>query len=90
MNINTIFEEEIKKELQAKLKQYENKIYLDNNDVVQELRLKSTHNLRKQLCQGRYQGLYEDRKSLKEPYRWNKFRFFKWLYSEKIKALETA
>ena len=89
MDINSFFEQELKKELQEKFKQYENKIYLNNADIVKELNLKSTDNLRKQLNQGMYKGLYEVRKNPKESYKWNKFRFFKWLYAEKIKALET-
>ena len=90
MNIDTIFEEEIRKELLDKLKQYENKIYLDNDDVVKELNITSSAYLRKQISSGMYKGLYESKQNKKELYRWNKFRFFKWLYSEKIKAIEVA
>ena len=57
MDINTIFEEEIKKEIQAKLKEYEKKIYLDNNDVMKELNISSCANLRKQIEAGCYKGL---------------------------------
>lgn len=39
MDLDKIFEEEIKKQLQEKLKKYENKIYLNNNDVVRELNI---------------------------------------------------
>lgn len=90
MNINTIFEEEIKRELQAKLKQYENKIYLDNNDVMRELNISSCANLRKQIEAGLYEGLYEPKQYKKERYRWNKFKFFKWLFDKKMKAINAA
>lgn len=90
MDINTIFEEEIKKELQQKLKEYENKIYLDNNDIMRLLDISSSSNLRKQIKAGIYDGLYEPKKNKKEHFRWNKFRFFKWLYDKKMKALEIA
>lgn len=90
MDINTIFEEEIKKELQEKLKKYENKIYLDNNDVMVELNITSSANLRKQIESGCYKGLYEPKQSKKERYKWNKFRFFKWLFDEKLKAIRIA
>ena len=90
MDINTIFEEEIKKELQDKLKKYENKIYLDNKDVMKELDITSCANLRKQIEAGLYDGLYEPKQSKKERYRWNKFKFFKWLFEKKLKAVNAA
>lgn len=90
MDINTIFEEEIKKELQEKLKKYENKIYLDNKDVMRELNISSCANLLKQIRLGEYEGLYEPKQSKKEHYKWNKFRFFKWLYDEKLRAIRIA
>lgn len=90
MDIDNIFEEEIKKEIQMKLKEYENKIYLNNKDVILELNISSCSNLRKQIDAGMYKGLYETKQSKKEHYRWNKFKFFKWLFTEKLKALEAA
>ena len=90
MEIITIFQEEIKREIQEKLKRYENKIYLDNKDIMELLNISSNSNLRKQIKEGKYEGLYEPKKSKKEHFRWNKFRFFKWLYDEKLKALEIA
>lgn len=90
MDIDKIFEDEIKKELQDRLKKYENKIYLDNRDVMRELNITSCSNLRKQIEAGRYKGLYEPKQSKKERYKWNKFRFFKWLYDEKLKAITAA
>lgn len=87
MDLDKIFEEEIKKQLQEKLRKYENKIYLNNDDIVRELNIKSTAYLRLQLHQGKYKGLYEEKTNPKEPYKWNKFRFFKWYYDNQIKAL---
>lgn len=87
MDINTIFEEEIKQQIREKLQKYTNKVYLDNSDIVKELNISSADNLRRQLYEGKYKGLYEDKKSPKEPYRWNKFRFFKWYFNEQMKAL---
>lgn len=87
MDLDTIIQEEIKRQLREKLQKYENKIYLDNSDIVKELNLSSTDNLRKQLNQGMYKGLYEERRSNKESYRWNKFRFFKWYFDEQTKAI---
>jgi len=87
MDLDMIFQEEVNRQLREKLQQYENKVYLDNNDIVKELSLSSTDNLRKQLYQGMYKGLYEERRSNKEPYRWNKFRFFKWYFDEQVKAI---
>lgn len=90
MELDKIFEEEIKKELQEKLKKYENKIYLDNRDIMIELNITSCSNLRKQIEAGLYKGLYEPKQNKKERYKWNKFRFFKWLYDEKLKAISAA
>jgi hypothetical protein len=90
MDINKIFEEELKKELQEKLKKYENKIFLSNEDIMKELSISSLANLRKQIAQGIYQGLYEEKKSKKEHYRWNKFKFFKWYYQQKLDAINVA
>lgn len=90
MNIDKLFEEELKKEIQAKLKQYESKIYLNNNDVMKELNISSCANLRKQIELGLYKGLYEEKQSKKERYKWNKFKFFKWVFDEKLKALNAA
>lgn len=90
MNIDKIFEEEIKKELQEKLKEYENKIFLDNKDIVKELNLSSCSNLRKQIEQGFYDGLYEQKQFKKDRYRWNKFRFLKWIYEQKLNALKSS
>lgn len=90
VDINKIFEEEVKKELQEKLKKYENKIYLDNNDIMIELNISSCANLRKQIESGLYKGLYEPKRNKKERYRWNKFKFFKWLFDKKLKAIDVA
>lgn len=87
MDINTMFQEEIKKNIFERLKKYENKIYLNNKDVIRELNISSTDNLRKQLSIGMYQGLYEKKQRLKEAYRWNKFKFFKWYLEEQLKAI---
>lgn len=87
MELDRIFEEEIHKQLQEKLKKYENKIYLNNNDIVKELNITSTDNLRKQLSMGMYKGLYEEKTNPKESYRWNKFKFFKWYFDNQIRAM---
>lgn len=90
MNIDKIFEEEIKTEIQEKLKKYNNKVYLDNKDIIKELNISSCSNLRKQISMGKYKGLYEEKTNKKEPYKWNKFKFFKWLLNERVKALKAA
>lgn len=90
MDINKIFEEELTREFKEKLKQYENKIYLSNDDVMNELGISSTDNLRKLIAQGKYKGLYEEKNSKKEHYRWNKFKFLKWVFEEKLKAIQAA
>ena len=59
MDINKIFEEELREKIQNKLKQYENKIYLDNKDIMKELNISSTSNLRKKIDNGEFDGLYE-------------------------------
>ena len=90
MDINKIFEEELTREFKEKLKQYENKIYLSNEDVMNELGISSLANLRKLITQGKYKGLYEEKTSKQEHYRWNKFKFLKWVFEEKLKAIQAA
>lgn len=90
MDINKIFEEELTREFKEKLKQYENKIYLSNEDVMNELGISSLANLRKLIAQGKYKGLYEEKTRKQEHYRWNKFKFFKWVFEEKLKAIQAA
>ncbi len=91
MDITKLFEEEftekIRQEIKSKLDLYENKVYLDNKDIVRELGITSAANLRKRLDTGMYKELYEPKQSKKERYRWNKYKFFKWLFDEKLKAL---
>lgn len=87
MDINTMFQEEVKRSVLERFKKYENKVYLNNKDIVRELNITSTDNLRKQLSMGMYQGLYEEKQSSKESYRWNKFKFFKWYLEEQLKAI---
>lgn len=87
MDLDRIFEEEIKKQLQDKLKKYENKVYLNNKDVAEELNITSAAHLRQQISMGMYKGLYEEKTSPKEPTKWNKFKFFKWYFDTQIKAL---
>lgn len=89
MDIDKLFEDELKSRIQEKLKKYENKIYLNNNDIMKELGISSSANLRKQLAAGKYAGLYEE-KSSSEPYRWNKFKFFKWYFKESEKAIKAV
>ena len=74
MDINKIFEEELREKIQNKLKQYENKIYLDNKDIMKELNISSTSNLRKKIDNGEFDGLYEPKINKKEHYKWNKFK----------------
>lgn len=87
MDLDKIFEEEIKRQLQEKLKKYENKIYLNNKDVIEELNITSTDNLRQQIAMGMYKGLYEEKRNPKECTRWNKFKFFKWYFDNQMKAM---
>lgn len=84
MDLDKIFEEEIRKQLQEKLKMYENKIYLNNKDIVRELNITSTAHLRTQINKGMYKGLYEEKTNPKEPTKWNKFRFFKWYFDKQM------
>lgn len=90
MDINKLFEEELREIIQKKLKKYENKIYLDNKDIMEELNITSTSNLRKKLDVGEFKDLYEPKSNKKDHYRWNKFRFFKWYFNEYLKAISAA
>ena len=78
------------KEFKEKIKLYENKIYLSNEDVMNELGISSLAYLRKLIAQGKYKGLYEEKTCKQEHYRWNKFKFLKWVYEEKLKAIQAA
>ena len=90
MDINKIFEEELREKIQNKLKQYENKIYLDNKDIMKELNISSTSNLRKKIDNGEFDGLYEPKINKNEHYKWNKFKFFKWYFDMHKKAIDAA
>lgn len=90
MDINKIFEDELSTKIKEKLKKYENKIYLDNKDILKELNISSMANLRKKLDSGEFEGLYEPKKTKKEHYKWNKFKFFKWYFDEHLKAINAA
>ncbi len=57
---------------------------------MRELNISSCANLREQIKLGSYEGLYEPKRNKKEHYRWNKFKFFKWLFDEKLRAINAA